>query len=112
MDTIFSIVNAACCALISLVILGAILSPRVHDGIVIKIGLIGLAAGFGAIALLMWEGPSPTQVRGIERALLLINSGIAVVIVGFLWRRAVTHHPVRRTSDWADFDTNQTAERP
>ena len=51
MDLLLSWVNAAACGLISLALVGAILSPKVHDGVVIKVGLICLAAGFGAIAV-------------------------------------------------------------
>lgn len=101
MDLLFSWLNAAACGLISLALIGAILSPKVHDGIVIKIGLICLAAGFGAIALRLIDGVGPDEVVGLERALLLVNAGIAVVIVGYLMRRARVHHPVRRSTDWA-----------
>lgn len=101
MDLLLCWVNAAACGLISLALLGAILSPKVHDGVVIKIGLISLAAGFGAIALRLFEGVNPDDVLGLERALLLVNAGIAVVIVGYLLRKARVHHPVRRSTDWA-----------
>jgi hypothetical protein len=101
MDLLLSWVNAAACGLISLALIGAILSPKVHDGIVIKVGLICLAAGFGAIALRLIDGVAPDEVVGLERALLLVNAGIAVVIVGYLMRKARRHHPVRRSTDWA-----------
>lgn len=86
MDLLLSCINAAASGLISLVLIGAILSPKVHDGVVVKIGLICLAAGFGAIALRLLDGIGPDEVVGLERALLLVNSGIAVVIVGYLMR--------------------------
>lgn len=101
MDLLLSWINAAACGLISLALVGAILSPKVHDGVVIKVGLICMAAGFGAMALRLLEGIVPEQVVGIERALLLINAGVAVVIVGYLMRKAKVHHPVRRSTDWA-----------
>lgn len=101
MDLLLSWVNAAACGLISIALIGAILSPKVHDGVVIKIGLICLAAGFGAIALRLLDGVNPDEVVGLERALLLVNAGIAVVIVGYLMRKARKHHPVRRSTDWA-----------
>lgn len=86
MDLLLSWINAAASGLISLVLIGAILSPKVHDGVVVKIGLICLAAGFGAIALRLLDGIGPDEVVGLERALLLVNAGIAVVIVGYLMR--------------------------
>lgn len=101
MDMLLSWINAAACGLISLALIGAILCPKVHDGIVIKIGLICLAAGFGAIALRLINGIGPDEVVGLERSLLLVNAGIAVVIVGYLMRKARRHHPVRRSTDWA-----------
>lgn len=101
MDLLISWVNAAACGLLSLALLGAILSPKVHDGIVIKVGLICMCAGFGAIALHLLDGIGPDEVMGFERALLLVNAGVAVVIVGYLLRKARLHHPVRRSTDWA-----------
>lgn len=112
MDLLLSLSNAAACGLISLALIGAILSPKVHDGVVIKVGLICMAAGFGAMALRLWDGVGPDEVLGIERALLLINAGVAVVIVGYLMRKAKVHHPVRRSTDWAQLmDTRPMEER-
>ena len=102
MDTLLSFVNAGAFGLICLALLGAILSPRVHDGVVIKMGLICMAMGFGAVALQLWQGIDEYSLLGLERALLLVNAGIAVVIVGYLWRKAKVCHPVRRSTDWAD----------
>lgn len=110
MDTLFSYINALASGLISLALLGAILSKRVHDGVIIKVGLICLMAGFGAIALMMVGGIMPHHILGLERALLLINAGIAVVILGYLLRKAKLHHQVRRASDWSALDT-QPMER-
>lgn len=100
MNLLLSWGNAAACGLISLALIGAILNPKVHDGIVIKIGLICLAAGFGAIALRMLDGVRPDEIVGFKRSLLLVNAGIVVVIVGYVMRKARVHHPVRRSTDW------------
>ncbi|MGA0608817.1 hypothetical protein [Caldimonas sp. KR1-144] len=103
MDTLLALINAAACGLIAAVLLWAILSPRVHDGIVIKVGLIGLCAGFGSIALRMVDGLKADDLVGMARSILLINAGIAVVILGYLLRRARAGHPLRRVpSDWVD----------
>lgn len=111
MDLLISWVNAAACGLFSLALLGAILSPKVHDGIVIKTGLICLCAGFGAVALRLLDGVGPDKVVGFERALLLVNAGIAVVIVGYLLRNARKHHPVRRSTDWASLMDTRPMEQ-
>lgn len=104
MDLLISWINAAACGLISLALIGAIVSPRVHDGIVVKVGLISMAGGFGATALSLIDGVGPDEIVSLERSLLLINAGIAVVIVGYLLRKARVHHPVRRATDWAALD--------
>lgn len=95
MDLLFMWLNAAACGLISVALIGAIISPRVHDGVIIKVGLICMAAGFGAISLQLLDG-----VEALARPLLLINAGIAVAILGYLTRRVRARHPVRRTTDW------------
>lgn len=104
MDMLLSLTNAIACGLISLTLIGVIVSPRIHEGAVIKVGLISMALGFGAIALRLVDGYQPDEIVGIERALLLVNLGIAVVIVGYLRRRIVAAHPVRRSTDWGPFD--------
>jgi len=106
MNTLIELVNAAACGLIAIVLLWMILSPKVHDGVVIKAGLIPMALGFGSIALLLIDGLAPDELQGLERALLLINAGIALVIVGYLLRRASAHHQVRRSTDWAELRTD------
>lgn len=100
MEFLLSLINAAACGLISVALIGAILSPRVHDGIVVKIGLISMAIGFGAIALRLLEGVKADEIAGLERALLLVNSGLAVVIIGYVMRKIRAYHPVRRIEDW------------
>lgn len=103
MDTLIALVNALASGLIALTLVAAVLSARVHDGIVIKIGLIAMAIGFGSLALRMLD----QSLYGIERSLILINAGIAVVIIGYLWRKARRGHRLRRVTDWADLDTEQ-----
>ena len=110
MDVVLSLINAFASGLIALALIGAVLSPRVHDGIVIKLGLISMALGFGAVALRMAD-ELLREGDGIERALALINGGIAVVILGYLLRRARAGHPVRRMTDWGDLDTQPLEDR-
>ena len=112
MDTILELINAAACGLISVVLAGLILSPKVHDGVVVKAGLICLSLGFGAVALLLWDGLTPGELVSLERALMLINAGITVVIVGYLLRKAKTHCPARRSSDWAELVDTRPLKGP
>lgn len=101
MDTLIVSINALASGLISIALIAAILSTRVHDGIVIKTGLCAMAVGFGSLALRMLE----QSTYGIERSLVLINAGIAVVIIGYLLRKARQGHRLRRVTDWADLDS-------
>lgn len=100
MDTALLLLNAASCAVITFALLAAILNPRVHDGIVIKVGLICMAMGFGSLALRFVDH----NVHGMERSLALVNAGITVVILGYLWRRASAGHQARRATDWSDLE--------
>jgi len=101
-NIVLSLINSFACGLISLVLIWMILSPRFHDGLIIKAGLIPMALGFGSIALLLFAGLKPSSVQGMGNGLLLINAGLALVIIGYLRRKARDHHPARRTTDWAD----------
>lgn len=99
MLTLLQLINAGASGLICLALLGAILSPRVHDGVIMKVGLICMALGFGAMALRLWVGIKAADVQSLERALLLINAGIAVFILGYLLRK--TRHPnAPPITDW------------
>lgn len=110
MDTLLSLINGVTCGLIALALLGAIMSKHVHDGIIMKVGLVAMMFGFGSIALRMFDGLGPEDSLGLARSIMLVNSGIAVVILGYLVRRVRAHHPVRRMTDFTDFDS-QPAER-
>lgn len=99
MDAVLALINAASSGLIALALIAAIVSTRVHDGVVIKVGLIGMALGFGSIALRLLDGLTNSDAAGLAKSLVLINAGIAVAIVGYLLRRVRAGHQVRRASD-------------
>lgn len=98
------ILNGAFCAALAVALLVAILHPRVKDGIVIKAGLCLMVLGFGALALRIVGDPTPTGFTAFERALLLVNGGVAVVMVGYMLRKLRAGHGLRRSSDWAPLD--------
>jgi hypothetical protein len=100
MDLMLAYVNAFTCGLISLVLVAAILSPRVQDGVVIKVGLIAMAMGFGSLALRLIDKSNSMCDPHWQRSILLVNFGIATVVMGYLLRRAMAHHQLRRLSDW------------
>ena len=112
MDAALSLINAAACGLITLALVGAILSPRVHDGVIVKVGLISMALGFGSIALRMFDGSVAGDAVGLVRSILLVNAGIAVAILGYLFRSKKARHPLLRTTDWATLETSDEPPRP
>jgi len=87
MDRVIDLLNIAACGLLSTGCLWAVLSPRVQDGIVIKLGLGLLAAGFFGVGMAL-AGERPQFV--IERALALVHLGLLVVGAGIAlrWKRA------------------------
>jgi hypothetical protein len=107
MDLILSLANAAVCGVLALVLIGMVLSHRIHDGIVIKTGLCGMVLGFGAIAVALIDGSPVGDGIRFSRALLLVNAGIAVVLVGYLWRARQAGHAVRRTTDWVELEPKE-----
>lgn len=103
LDFLVSWINAGTSLLITVTLVAAVLSRRVRDGIVIKIGLGSMAIGFLVVAMHMLK-ITGADMQGLQRALLLINSGIAVVIFGYLFRLRGEGHALRRVTDWADLD--------
>lgn len=105
MDGFLALMTAIASGAIALVMLWAILNPRVRDGVLVKLGLIAVMLGSGAIALRMSDGAvNRWDVIGIQRSLLLIDAGLIAIVVGYALRRLHAHHPMRRRSDWVDLD--------
>ena len=108
MDRLLLIVNVAACLLLATAAAWAILSERVHDGVLIKLGLIGASLGFAAVGLLLaaGEGGQP-----LGRALGLLHAGLLLVAGGVLWRAWRCGHQLRRLSDWMDVEDVQRGSR-
>ena len=70
--------------LIALGLVWAILSHRVRDGIVVKVGLIAMTAGFGSASLHLLSGDVPPQA--LARSVVLIEAGMVVALAGAIWR--------------------------
>ena len=105
MDLLLAWANGIVCALIACGLLAAILSPRVRDGVVIKVGLICMALGFGGIAVDMLEGLEDGNAVRLSRCIALVSAGVIIVAGGYLHRCARAGAPQRRVSDWSDLDT-------
>lgn len=104
MDTL-AVLNGVGAGGLACLIVWAVLSPRVRDGVVIKSGLILMALGLGALSLQHLAGV--TDSERISRALFMLLAGLMVVMVGVLWRRAHRPRLSRRASDWHDFDDSR-----
>lgn len=102
MDAHLVNLNAAACLVLSLLAGWAVISPRVRDGILIKLGLILVAVGASGMGLALATG-DPTYV--VLRALGLHTAGLFVVALGVLWRARRPGAPKRRASDWVALDT-------
>jgi len=77
--------TVAACIVLALMALWAVMSPRVQDGLVIKVGLGLMALGFFGLssALGRVEG---FHWQGLIRALACNLAGLQVVAIGIAWR--------------------------
>ena len=107
MDTIVSYINGAASAFLAIAAAFAVLSPRVRDGVLAKLGLIAIAVGFGVAAVVLLADRGCEAAPSIGRAHLLVHVGVTVVVAAWVWRSRL-HRQVRmRRSDWMDLDDGQ-----
>ena len=74
------ITSLVCAALISVVVLGR----RVHEGPVIKFGLILMTVGLLGSGVISLKGFDTMQ--GLWNSSLLLRSGLLIALVGYAWR--------------------------
>lgn len=86
MDSFIAGFDALVCAVLALIASWAVISPRINDGVVIKAGLIFMALGFSAAAVVLGDGQACTDLRVLGRAELLSHSGLLLVALGSTWR--------------------------
>ena len=104
MDAVIVTINVMMCLVLALAACWAVLSPAVDDGVLVKLGLIGISLGFfGAGMVLAATGDQP-GMRGINRSLLLVHVGIIVVMLGYSVRARRHRTKRRRKTDWASLD--------
>lgn len=94
--------NVAVCLLLALACAWAVLSPRVHDGVVIKTGITSMGLGFAALAMHLLDGLQVADHEGIERAILLINLGILIAVLGVLLRIRSRPQSALLLCEWID----------
>lgn len=104
MDNLLLVLNIAACVLLASLCTWAVLSPRVRDGVLVKLGLILAVQGFAGLGVAL-AGGYPLLV--IVRALGLLHVGLLVVVCGWWWRRVKAGNSQRRVSDWMDLSDLQ-----
>lgn len=87
--------NTAMSLLLSLLAGSAIMSKRVQDGIVIKIGLALISLGFMAVVFLALE---PRRAQQLAAAHAMVHLGMLICAGGYLFRSR--RGKARRLSDW------------
>lgn len=105
-SSVASAVNFTAAILLVAVSTYAVLSPKVHDGVVIKLGLIFVALGAGGLASALYNGLDLKDIHALTHSTLLLNIGLLIVIIGGVLRlrTPATCERRRRVSDLVPLD--------
>lgn len=99
--SLLAVVGAITSIILGVAATYAVLSPRVHTGLIIMVGLVAVAIGsFGHAALVLTAGFGCGELVGFARAALLTRIGLLVVVGGWLLRAGLSPYAPKRTSDW------------
>lgn len=101
--------NGAVHLAIGVVLIAAVLSRKVKDGIVVKAGLICLALAFASVGCMLIDGIAWGGAIYLARALVLQSVGLLLLVAGYLIRRHRAGTPLTRISDWIDLDEPRTS---
>lgn len=106
MDVII-VINVAFSAVLCFAVAAIIVSPRIHEGPIVKIGLMLLCIGLFGVAMQIPRLADDAAVRPLLNAITLGNAGLAISAAGVAWR--IWHAPearqvVRRMTGWPDLD--------
>lgn len=86
----------------------AVVSPRVHTGLVAMAGLAVFSLGsLGSASMLLTYGLSCADILGLSAATLTSRVGLVIAAAGWLLRSRRAGVALRRTSDWVDLDDAQ-----
>jgi hypothetical protein len=107
-DSLILALNVGACLLLATLAAWAVLDERIHEGVIVRAGLILVALGFAGIAIALLHGSGVT----LQRAMGLLHAGIIVVLLGREWRAHRRHKPMRRRSDWLDLEDAQQMTAP
>lgn len=94
--------NAGCSLAIGLCAGACVMSRRVRDGIVVKIGFTCAALAHLVLAVLYLR--TATVPVPITWASALTHTGLLLILIGYLANRKRTHGRCRRLTDWVDLE--------
>ena len=91
MDDILVRANLVTSAVISACAAWAVLSQKVRDGIIVKVGLIGMSMGHGMVAIHLTDvhilaGLHVSELIHLNRARFISNIGMMLILLGYWWR--------------------------
>lgn len=100
-------INVAFAALLCCAVGAIIVAPKIHEGPVVKIGLIMLCVGLFGVAMQIPRLADDAAVRPLLNAITIGNAGLAISAVGVAWR--IWHAPearsaMKRMTGWPDLD--------
>lgn len=110
LDLIASAFDFFAAIMLALIASWAVMSPRVQDGVIIKLGLIFVALGAGGLASALYDGLDSTDIHVLSHATLMLNVGLLVIVIGAV-ARLRSPGKKRRVSDWIPLDGDSGAQR-
>ncbi len=99
--------NTGCAAGMCLLAGWVIVHPRIHEGVVTKVGLIVLACGAFGVAALVPKLADVPEVRPLLNAITLGNVGASIAWVGVAWRvwsAPEAREVFKRVTGWPELD--------
>lgn len=100
--------NAAVCVLLAACVGWVVLDPRIHEGLVVRLGLVCMALGFAAMAATLATAVDAEGLRVVGRAAALVHLGLVVSVVGFVWRFRVRGWFDKPPTDWGVLDETRS----
>lgn len=102
---ILDLYAAACSLAIGLCASACVMSRRVRDGIIVKLGLVCLALAHLVLAVLYLQVESvPLAYRAAGS---LAHTGLLLMLVGYLFVRKRSGGQCRRRTDWVDLEAGR-----
>jgi|CXWL01.1.fsa_nt_gi hypothetical protein len=80
----------------------AVMSPRVRDGVIIKLGMIAMSLGLALISFALTDPYIPDLGSAVAVAGTLVLAGMLIVVCGAALRVMRRPKHRRRVTDWAD----------